>query len=246
MGVVYGVSPTWLYNTRAGGLHQLVTDGLVLALDAANTVSYPGSGTTWTDLSGNGNNGTLVNGVGYSGNNFGSLSFDGVDDYLTTANSTSDFSFGTGDFSIEFWINSTQTTRADPVGWNYDFTSAGWGGFVFNLSSSGDMAWYENNNSRISASSTGWNNGSWNQVSLTRSGNSVRMFLNGSQVGSTYTTSFTYGSANSGFIIGTLQAIPSIAYFNGYISNVKLYKGKGLTTAELSQNFNALRGRYGI
>jgi hypothetical protein len=48
------------YNPR------IVTDGLVLALDAGNPKSYPGSGTTWTDLSGNGNNGTLVNGVGYN------------------------------------------------------------------------------------------------------------------------------------------------------------------------------------
>jgi len=59
---------------------KIVTDGLVLCLDAGNPKSYPGSGTTWTDLSGNSNNGTLVNGVGYNGSNLGSLSFDGVDD----------------------------------------------------------------------------------------------------------------------------------------------------------------------
>ena len=57
---------------------KIVTDGLVLCLDAGNPKSYPGSGTTWTDLSGQGNNGTLVNGVGYVGTNGGSLSFDGV------------------------------------------------------------------------------------------------------------------------------------------------------------------------
>jgi hypothetical protein len=64
---------------------SIVTDGLVLCLDAGNPKSYPGSGTTWTDLSGNGNNGTLVNGVGYSGDNLGSLSFDGVNDYYNRA-----------------------------------------------------------------------------------------------------------------------------------------------------------------
>ena len=62
---------------------SIVTDGLVLCLDAGNPKSYPGSGTTWTDLSGNGNNGTLVNGVGYDSDNGGSLSFDGVNDYVT-------------------------------------------------------------------------------------------------------------------------------------------------------------------
>jgi hypothetical protein len=61
---------------------DVVENGLVLALDAGNSKSYPGSGTTWTDLSGNGNDGTLVNGVGYSGDKLGSLVFDGVDDVV--------------------------------------------------------------------------------------------------------------------------------------------------------------------
>jgi hypothetical protein len=63
---------------------SLVLPGLVLCLDAANSKSYPGSGTTWSDLSGNGNNGTLVNGVGYNSSNLGSLVFDGVDDLCRT------------------------------------------------------------------------------------------------------------------------------------------------------------------
>ena len=60
----------------------VVTDGLVLALDAADRNSYPGSGTTWTDLSGNGNNGTLDNSVTYTSNNGGGLSFDGTDEIV--------------------------------------------------------------------------------------------------------------------------------------------------------------------
>jgi hypothetical protein len=67
---------------------KIVTDGLVLCLDAANRKSYPGSGTTWNDLSGNGNVATLVNGVGYNSNNGGSLTFDGVDDYAITSTIT--------------------------------------------------------------------------------------------------------------------------------------------------------------
>jgi hypothetical protein len=71
------------YNPRT------ITDGLVLCLDAANPKSYPGSGTIWTDLSGNGNNGTLVNGVGYNSGNLGSLVFDGVDDVINLSSSSS-------------------------------------------------------------------------------------------------------------------------------------------------------------
>ena len=64
------------YNPR------IVTDGLVLLLDAGNTKSYPGTGTTWTDISRNGNNGTLTNGPTFDSANGGSLVFDGVDDYV--------------------------------------------------------------------------------------------------------------------------------------------------------------------
>lgn len=62
---------------------NITTEGLVLHLDAANLNSYTGTGTTWFDLSGNGNDGTLVNGVGYFEDNQGSMVFDGVDDYGT-------------------------------------------------------------------------------------------------------------------------------------------------------------------
>jgi hypothetical protein len=60
---------------------RVVTDGLVLYLDAANTKSYPGTGTTWGDISRGGNNGTLVNGPTFDSGNGGSIIFDGVDDY---------------------------------------------------------------------------------------------------------------------------------------------------------------------
>ena len=82
---------------------QISLNGLVLCLDAANPKSYPGSGTTWTDLSGNGNNGTLVNGVGYSSDNLGSLVFDGANDYVNAGNLGSFYSQGT----ISYWMNSS-------------------------------------------------------------------------------------------------------------------------------------------
>ena len=61
---------------------KLVTNGLVLCLDAANKLSYPGSGTTWYDLSGNANNGTLTNGPTFNSANSGSIVFDYIDDYI--------------------------------------------------------------------------------------------------------------------------------------------------------------------
>ena len=68
------------------GPRTIIPDGLILHLDAANTKSYPGSGTVWKDLSGNGRDGTLIDGVGYSTDNGGTLVFDGTDDYVDCGN----------------------------------------------------------------------------------------------------------------------------------------------------------------
>jgi len=72
-----------------GGAQPIVTDGLVFAVDAANYESYPGSGTTWSDLSGNGNDGTLINGPTFDSENAGGLTFDMTNDYITCNNSNS-------------------------------------------------------------------------------------------------------------------------------------------------------------
>ena len=84
--------------------NNIVQDGLVLNLDAGNANSYPGSGTTWSDLSGTGNNATLVNGPTYSSTDGGSIVFDGTNDYVAETSGLSD-SFLQGDWSISFWAN---------------------------------------------------------------------------------------------------------------------------------------------
>jgi len=88
---------------------RIVTDGLVLCLDAANPRSYPGSGTTWSDISRTGTNGTLVNGPTYSSANGGSIVFDGVNDYATTIrvpNMTT--SSAEASITYEYWVQPTQ------------------------------------------------------------------------------------------------------------------------------------------
>ena len=85
---------------------QIVTDGLVLCLDAANKDSYPGSGTTWSDLAGS-NNGTLTNGPTFDSGNGGSLVFDGVNDTVTMGSSSTRTNLGiTSYFTFDIWINA--------------------------------------------------------------------------------------------------------------------------------------------
>ena len=92
------------YNTA------IVTNGLVLALDAANTKSYPGSGTTWTDLSANGNNGTLVNTPSYSPNNQGYFTFNGTNQAVSSFASTTGFGVtgATPVATMSMWVNFTR------------------------------------------------------------------------------------------------------------------------------------------
>ena len=92
--------------TTATFNNSIVTDGLILHLDAGNKNSYPGSGTTWTDLSGKGYDGTLTNGPSF--NSQGYISFDGSNDYITTA----DIDHGTSQFTLETWVYFSSLSTA--------------------------------------------------------------------------------------------------------------------------------------
>ena len=81
---------------------SIVTDGLALCLDGANVKSYPGSGTTWKDLSGKGNDGTLTNGPTFSSDDGGSILVDGSNDFISIP-------FAGGVYCIDFWIKPAST-----------------------------------------------------------------------------------------------------------------------------------------
>jgi hypothetical protein len=104
---------------------KIITSGCVLSLDAADKLSYKGSGTTWTDLSGNNNTGTLTNGPSFNAGNQGSIVFDGVDDYVSgTLPSLSDW-------TISIWYYSTDITTNSvyyPVSGTTTAAGLGFGG----------------------------------------------------------------------------------------------------------------------
>ena len=80
---------------------RIVTDGLVFCVDAGDKMSYPGAGTTWTDLSKNRNNGTLINGPTFDSANGGSISLDGSNDYISVGSFNEDSS---QDLSVMVWV----------------------------------------------------------------------------------------------------------------------------------------------
>ena len=224
------------YNPR------IVTDGLVLALDAGNTKSYPGSGTAWTDLIGS-NDGTLTNGPTFDSGNGGSIVFDGTDDYVTTGNTLPDadelFADTGNAWSTSSWFNVDVFDAIDKT-----ITARGNGTTVGMYA-----VWVDSANLRVKlrggtntdiSSSIATN--TWYNVVVTWDGTTANGYLNGQFVttlavgtGINQSNTFTIGSTNSG----------ASDRFNGKISQTLVYN-KELTASEVLQNYNALRGRYGI
>ena len=223
---------------------RIVIDGLLLALDAGNTKSYPGGGTTWTDTVGD-NNGTLT-GPTFSSVNGGSIFFDGTNDYVTISDD-SDFTFGTGDLTVEAWFRPDSSATIT----NYHtIISCGWPlqlywhdtQFKFWASSDNSSGGYFINGSSFNSGSNSAVRDVWHHIVVTRSGSDFKMYLNGELVSSASSSS-SFGDPNADTKIG--QFGPSNSNFaHGRISNLKVYKGKGLTAAEVTQNYNALIGRY--
>ena len=221
---------------------KIVTNGLVLALDAANNKSYPRSGTTWTDLSGNNNTGTLTNGPTFSDGNMGSIVFDGTNDYVSVPSSTS-FNFGTGDFTVEMWVYPTSVKSFSLLDFRINETNPNGNAFVIATSTSSPLyAWvvYQGGNQIVGSVMVA---NQWVQLVVNRVGTSVKMFLNGVQIGSTWTTSNTF--TDGAFVLGTDYPL-NARFFQGNVSTIKVYKSKGLTSDEIRQNYNATKGRFGL
>jgi len=217
---------------------RISTDGLVLCLDAGNTKSYPGSGTTWTDLIGNGNNGTLVNGVGYSGSNGGSLSFDGVDDYVSVSNSSS---LNSSTSTLICWAKSNTAT------WNESgFLMSKRDVFVMHpqINTKTVRFFYRLNNAWQFEQVTPENITIWNMYAYSWDGTTLSAYLNGNLIRSGVKTG-PLNTADTGVLeIGRDDGIGS-KVFNGNIAQASIYN-RALTASEVQQNFNALRGRFGI
>jgi hypothetical protein len=219
---------------------RIVTDGLVLCLDAGNPKSYPGSGTAWTDLSRNGNNGTLTNGPTYNSANGGSIVFDGTDDVITCGTTSPP----SGDLSVFAWVYSTSFNST----WN--IISTKWfsgSGSDFHWALKSDLGngtnikqnLYTTSNSDIYGTTTFLIN-TWYYVGFTLvNGGTLTFYKNGVSDGTSSTVSRTAHSS-------TLQLGDSRGVnfgLIGRIPQVSIYK-RALTPSEILQNYNATKGRF--
>ena len=224
---------------------EIAESGLVLALDAANSKSYPGSGTTWTDLSGRGNTGTLVNGVGYNSGNLGSLSFDGTNDYVNLGNildyTTENFTFNTF-----FYLNSFTTStpgQGPQLFWKGSYYA---NGYYCAINADGTILFHTNQSgaSQFSYTSSGLISvGVWNNVSVVRTGPSVQIYINGVDRTNVSATHINPTSSTGNLQLGAYDA--GFIYSNHRVATFQSYS-RALSTQEIQQNFNATRSRFSI
>ena len=224
---------------------KIVTDGLVLYLDAANTKSYVSGSTEWNDISRGGNNGTLTNGPTFSSANGGSIVFDGTNDYVDCGNNASvQINQGT----ISAWVR----TSSPGSSFRGIITKQNNYGLFTN---DGVLVTYDWGNAITRTTGINIADGTWKNVAMTFTNNvgtpsnNAIIYLNGTAV-LTSTIKFSNNLIEIQLASGgTSDATPSgtrgIQQFNGNISQSQIYN-RALSAAEVQQNYKATKSRFGL
>ena len=245
-GISYGTSEQSFTTTFSAP--NIVTNSLVLNLDAANPASYTGSGTTWTDLSDRGNNGTLVGGVTYNSSNQGSLVFNGnssgtTDSYVNLP-ATTDFAFGSGDFTVEMWFYANTGNNVSTfISMN---CTSGFAALRLEYYNSNLDAFHSSDGashltSEIAISPLTANK--WTHLVLSRINGNAKIYLDGVEKLSYSLVGSLTASGNSR--IGSLDGFTNRNH-SGKVAITRIYKGKGLTLAEVTTNYDAVKSRFGL
>jgi hypothetical protein len=213
----------------------IVTNGLMLNYDAGFDPSYPTIGSTWYDLSGNSNNGTLINNPAFNSANSGSIVWDGVDDYVNTGKTATQLGFYDANYTMEAWVYPTDLSN--------DRTMFGTdqGGFRtgLHLIFRGGNIYQGHYASDFNAGTVTVNN--WYQIVYTfnASNGACQIFKN----------SVSQGTGTISSFIGTTNVlIARWGIGTNFIGNGGIYRiyNRVLSSSEISQNYNAQKGRFGL
>ena len=226
---------------------KVVTDGLVLYLDAANTKSYPGSGITWTDLSRSGNSSKL-NGPTFNSANGGSIVFNGTNDYVEIQNQ---IQFDQTDpFTLSSWVKSSSGKNELIIN-NENILYTGYR-LNINVNANIEIGLRSSISDDIAIETlNSINAGTWYHIVGTYDGHSnvsgMKIYINGVEE-DTNTISNTLTSStlsNQKTLLGIRKSSSPPDPLMGNIANVQIYN-RALSTIEITQNYNATRTRFGL
>ncbi len=216
---------------------KIVTDGLVLYLDAANPNSYVSGSTTWRDISRGGNNGTLVNGPTFNSANGGSIVFDGTNDFIST-NFTQTF---TSELTVETWYRGTKIIRNHL--WNFGSSVAN--NLYCNFNDTGRtlwVYWQGNGTPAIRFTTINFTDSNIHHLVFRHSGSINQIYFDG-QLLTPQETAGTQTFTGGG--VGGSYNIAGSPFFGGNVYTNRIYN-RALSQQEILQNYNATKTRFGL
>ena len=236
---------------------RIVTDGLVLCLDASNSKSYPGSGTVWTDLSGNGNNGTMSS-VNYNSDNNGNLILDAGTDYIMVPHN-SIFNFNST-FTLSVWIkintlNLTSIYNILSKKASFNNTQKGWScqldyrdNGIVQYRNNDATSYFDHtpnatlNNTSLLNQTSSYKNIVW--VTRTAPGN-LSVYIDGISRSAPQAVFYTDTDTSNNLYIGKTLGSSGDGSPPMSIGQISLYN-RNLSVSEIQQNYNATKGRFGL
>jgi hypothetical protein len=230
------VAASATFNMVSGTLDNIVTDGLILNLDCSQKSSYPGSGPSWYDLSGNGYNGTLLNGPTYSSANGGNVVFDGSNDHVSIPSSTN-WNLSTSS-TVSVWCKPTNGS-----GWVIAFDKGSWNGWL--ISGSGSFTYNGQPGYDDGVYVGGVSLGSWQMftVVIDRQNALYKGYKNGAYITQSSITQTPMAYATN-LYLGSRGCVPD-NFYNGAVSTACIYN-RALSAAEVLQNYNAQKTKFGL
>jgi len=251
-------------STLNGGPGNIVTNGLILYLDAANSLSYVSGSSTWRDLSSSNLSGSLINGPTFSSGNGGSIVFDGTNDYVNLGDSDL-FSFTSGGgidlpFTVGCWVRLNAYGSGAALytmllsksrfsgGWTRE-----WGFSHANSTGIGVVLFVNDFNYIGKTVDSPLSLNTWNYCVSTYNGNEtaggLSIYINGILQSTSNITAGTYTGMSNTTVpveIGRQNNIGGDSgYLNGNIANTQIYN-RALTASEVLQNYNSTKARFGL
>lgn len=232
------------------------SSGLVAYYDPANSLSYSGTGSTFTDLSGNGNDGTIV-GATYTDSSYFTL--DGVNDYIVTPNLYTALSTNGEDHTVEMWVYANDVndclwsdlgTSNDPATSTYHFA----GGQLLQVGPFQQIigALWNGSATDRSVGASGTLTGAWKHVVRTYSGTTLTCYVNSTTGGATTMTfdsplddAFNHWYLAFGAEDTTTYSGSTAGWLNGRIGILRVYN-RALSGAEVTSNYNNAKSIYGL